>query len=155
GGRGSFNEKIAAPEYRQAFAQRGLDLTSLGTVEAAKRIAASAVKAELVAAVDDWALYESRPRVWKRLLEIACRADPGAWTNRLRDPAVRSDPVAVRKLAADAGAARTSAATLSVLAMLMQRHGLNPAPLLSAARAKHPSDFELAFALGLWHMNIK
>src|SRR5262249_44320986 len=78
-----------------------------------------------------------------------------AWTNRLRDPAVRSDPVAVRKLAADAGAARTSATTLSVLAMLMQRHGLNPAPLLSAARAKHPSDFGLAFALGLWHMNIK
>ena len=71
GGRGDFNTKIASPEYRKAFAERGLDLPTLAPAEAAKRIAASAVKADLVAAVDDWALYEPADMFRNRLLEIA------------------------------------------------------------------------------------
>jgi tetratricopeptide (TPR) repeat protein len=151
GGKGKFNHKIAAPEYRQAFAERDLDLPSLDPADAAKRIAASAVKAELLAAVDDWALHEREPGVRKRLLDVARRIDPGPWTDRLRDPAVRADRGAVEKLAADADPARTSAATLSVLAERMGHLNLNPAPLLRAARTAHPADFELAFALALWH----
>ena len=54
-GKGHFNEKIASPAYRQAFAERDLNLTTLDPAVSARRIAASAVKAELVAAVDDWA----------------------------------------------------------------------------------------------------
>jgi tetratricopeptide (TPR) repeat protein len=150
-GKVDFNTKIASPEYRDAFAQRGLDLTALDTAEAAKRIAASAIKPELVAAVDDWALYEPDATVRNRLLEIARKADPGLWTDRLRDPAGWGDNDAVARLAADADAGSTSSATLSVLATLMERRGLNPDPLLFAARSKHPTDFELAFALGRWH----
>jgi hypothetical protein len=119
--------KIAAPEYRQAFARRDQDLTALGPAEAAERIAASAVKADLVAAVDDWALHEPEPGLRDRLLEIARRADPGPWTDRLRDPVVRTDRDALGKLAEGPGAASTSAATLSVLATLMWRAGLSPA----------------------------
>jgi Flp pilus assembly protein TadD len=146
-GKGDFNLKIAAPEYRQAFAQRDLDLTALAPAEAAKRIAASAVKAELVAAVDDWALHEPRPGLRNRLLDVARRADPGPWTDRFRDPAVRADRAAVEKLAAEADPARTSAATLSALAQLMTRRGLSPVRLLTAARTAHPAEFELAFSL--------
>ena len=154
-GKGDFNTRIASPEYRKAFADRGLDLEALDTTEAARRIAASAVKAELVAAADDWALWESDEALRNRLLEVARRADPGPWTDRLRDPAVRSDKAAVAKFAADANTVTTSSAALSVLATLMRRSGLDPSPLLSAARAKHPTDFELAFALGQWHTHSK
>src|SRR5262249_30240542 len=91
GGRGDFNTKIASPEYRKAFADRGLDLATLDPTEAAKRIRASAVKAELVAAVDDWALWEPDRALRDRLLEIARRADPRPWTDRLRDAAAWKD----------------------------------------------------------------
>jgi len=47
GGGAYYNTRIAPPEYRVAFANRGLDLTALAPAEAARRIAASAVKAEL------------------------------------------------------------------------------------------------------------
>ena len=33
----------------------------------------------------------------------------------------------------------------------MQRNRLNPAHLLSVARAEYPADFQLAFSLGQWH----
>jgi tetratricopeptide (TPR) repeat protein len=148
-GTGKVNLENAAQEYRQAFAGRDLDVTALGPAETAERIAASAVKADLVAAVDDWALHEPEPGPRDRLLEVARRADPGPWTDRLRDPAVRTDREALGKLADDLGSSRPSAATLSVLAMLMLRRGLNPAPMLATARTAYPGEFELAFTLGL------
>ncbi len=151
GGKGSFNIKIAAPEYHRAFAERGLDLTNLDPVEAAKQIAASAVKAELVAALDDWSLYEPDQTISNRLLEIAGQTDPGLWRNRLRDPAVRTNKAAVAKLAADIDPANTSSSALSVLAELMKREGHDPAALLSKAIVAHPTDFELTFLLGQWH----
>jgi tetratricopeptide (TPR) repeat protein len=151
GGKGAFNAQVAAPAYRQAFAERGLDLTRLDPAGAAERIAASPVKAELVAAVDDWALFEPEPAVRDRLLDVARRADPGPWTDRFRDPAVRNDRAALAKLAEDADPAHTSAEALSVLAVRMGQLNLDPAPRLTAARAVHPADFELAFALALWH----
>lgn len=151
GGTGHFNTKIASPEYRTAFADQGLDLRVLDVTEAARRIAASAVKADLVAAVDDWALYETNEALRDRLLEIARKADPGLWTNRLRDSALWTDKTAVAKLAAEANPEHTSSAALSVLATLMWRNRLDPTSLLTATRARYPTDFELAFALGNWH----
>ena len=151
GGNGQFNTRIAAPEYRKAFAARGWDLMTLDPGEAAKRIAASAVRADLVAALDDWALHEPEPVLQNRLLEVARRAEPAPWTDALRSPAVRNDKSEVEKLAVDADPAGTSPRALGVLARLMMRHGLDPVPLLATVRAKHPADFELALLLGLWH----
>jgi tetratricopeptide (TPR) repeat protein len=147
GGKGDFNWRIAAPEYRRAFADRGLDLTTLPPADAAGMIAASAIRAEVVAAVDDWALWETDP-LRQRLLEVAVRADPGAWTDRLRAPELPEDRAALQKLAADADPRRLSPEALVVLAVLMERQNLDPVPLLTAARAAHPSRFELAFTLG-------
>jgi len=151
GGKGQFNTKIAPPEYRRAFAERGLNLMELEPTEVAKRFTASAIRAELVAAVDDWALHEPDEKLRNRLLAITRRADPGDWSDRLRDPTVRNDGAALAKLATVADAVKTPPATLSLLATLMEYKGLDPAPLLSVARAKNPTDFELAFALGQWY----
>ncbi len=147
-GRGKFNTEIAPQEYRKVFAASSLDLINLDLVEAVKRIEASAVKTDLVAAVDDWALYEEEQVLRDRLQELARRVDPNPWATRLRNAASQSDKVALEKLAAEADPATTPSATLVVLAELMRRHGLSPELLLSAARAKYPTDFELAFALG-------
>jgi tetratricopeptide (TPR) repeat protein len=147
-GGGRFDTKRAPPAYHKTFADHGLDLTVLAPPEAAERIAASAVRAELVTAVDDWALYEPDEALRSRLLEVARQADPNTWTDQLRDPAVWGDRAALVKLAATADLATTPPAVLSVLAELMRRNRLDAAPFLSAARVKHPTDFGLAFALG-------
>jgi tetratricopeptide (TPR) repeat protein len=151
GGMGDFNTKVAPPEYRKAFAERGLPLDTLDTTEAAERVSASAVKADLVAAVDDWALYEPDDSLRNRLLEIARKADKGTWTDRLRDPTAWKDKAVIEKLAADADLATVSPPSVSLLAELMWRNKLDAGPLLSVARTKHPTDFELAFTLGQWY----
>ena len=100
---GDFNTKIASPEYRAAFTQHGLDVATLEAADAARRIAASAVKAPLVEALDDWALYEPDTNLRERLLGIARQADPGPWTDRLREPGGWKNRSTVAKLAAEAG----------------------------------------------------
>jgi tetratricopeptide (TPR) repeat protein len=151
GGRGRLNTKSAPPAYRRTFAEHGLDLTSLPPADAARRLVASAVCAELVTAVDDWALYEPDTDLRDHLLEIARTADPGPWTGRLRDPAVWRDRRALVQLAGSADPATIPPALLGVLTELMKRNRLNPVPFLLAARTRYPADFELAFALGQWH----
>ena len=149
-GRGEFNTQSAPPGYRKAFTGRGLDVTTLEPIEAARRVTASSVRIETVAALDDWSLYEPDVKVRERLLEIARRADPGPWTDQFRDPAVRTNKAAVAKLAAEADSAAVSSTALGALAELMERNGLNPVPMLSAARGRYPADFQLAFVLALW-----
>lgn len=149
-GKGKFNLSIAAPEYRQAFRSHGMDLLVLEPVEAAKRIEASGIKAEMIAAVDDWSLHEPESSVRDRLLEVARRAEPDPWADRLRDVAARTDRSLVEKLAAELPAG-VSAAKLIMLSELMARQGLNPIPMLTTARTAFPAEFELAFALGLLH----
>ena len=147
-GKGNYNPKIAPPEYRQAFADWGLDLEELDPMEAAQRITASGVKDDLVAALDDWALYEPNEAMRDRLLEIARQADPGPWLDRMRDPTVRANRDAIAQLAADAKTGELSPASLFTLASLMKRKSISPVFLITEARALHPTNFELAFVLG-------
>jgi Flp pilus assembly protein TadD len=147
-GKGRFNETTAPPAYRAALLARGFDLANSDPAEVAERVATSGIKAELIAALDDWALYEPDRALHARLLDVARRADPGPWTDRLRDPAVRSDAARLGQLAEDADAAVLTPATLVVLAELMRHHQLDPVPLLSAGQHRGPPEFELNFHLG-------
>jgi hypothetical protein len=99
------NQSSAPGAYRAPFLARGLDVDTANLSELAARLGASGIKAELVAALDDWALYEPDVGRLVRLLELTLRADPGDWTGRLRDPAVRRDRRAVAALAAEADSA--------------------------------------------------
>jgi len=105
--------------------------------------------------VDDWALYEPDGKVQDRLLEIARQADPGKWTDRLRTPVVLRNKDAVAKLAA----ARTPLPwplprPIHVLGVPGWHftESAPPSVLLTAARARHPTNFDLAFALGFYHV---
>ena len=157
-----FDLASAPPAYRAAFAVRGLDLPGGDLVDLAGRVTASPLRPELVAALDDWALYELDYSLKARLLDVARRADPGPWQDRLRDARLWAPRVGQRhwwtvsvpalilvRLAADADATSPPAA-VATLAELMDRHGLDPSPLLFAAAARDPTRFEPAFALGRW-----
>jgi tetratricopeptide (TPR) repeat protein len=108
----------------------------------------SAVRAQLVAALDDWAsaTADHRRRAW--LLEVARRAEPGDWGDRFRDPAVWEKQAALEQLARKATVAELSPQLLTALGRALQRTGADPVPLLTAAQERHPTDFWLNFHLG-------
>jgi tetratricopeptide (TPR) repeat protein len=146
-----FDVSAAPARYEAAFAVRGLPLRTIDPAAAARTVAASAVSRELVAALDDWALFEPDPAFRARLLQVARKADPDPWRDEFRDPAAWADPAALARLAAAAKPETAPPAVTAAFATVLGSAGLNPAPLLTAARAAHPDDFGLAFALGLWY----
>jgi serine/threonine-protein kinase len=106
------------------------------------------IRAQLVAALDDWAVATANPtrRAW--LLEVARGADPGAWGDRLRDPAVWGKRAALEQLAREANAAELSPQLLAALGFVLMTSGADPVPLLTTAQERHPADFWLNFHLG-------
>jgi tetratricopeptide (TPR) repeat protein len=145
---GRFDKSSAPPAYEAAFRAHGFDLRADDPADLARRIAASAIKAELVAALDDWALHERDVALHAQVLEVVRRADPGMWTDRLRDPANQRNRGALSKLASETGSTPVAPAAFVALAELMERQRLDPVPLLLAGQRRNPTEFELNFALG-------
>jgi tetratricopeptide (TPR) repeat protein len=154
---GRFDNRTAARDYAAAFKEAGLGVVGDDEEEVAKRVRASGVSGQLVAALDDWASVAAEPEALAWLLGVARRADPDPWRDRLRDPAVRRDRQALRALADDAlrgGGAKLNELSPQLLGSLGALLGGGPeaVPLLRAAQRRYPSDFwlnvELAHALG-------
>jgi tetratricopeptide (TPR) repeat protein len=153
-GPGGFAPTDAPARYRKAFLARGFDLAAGDPDRLADLLQASAVKAELVDALDDWSTVEPAWPLQPKLLVVARRADPGPWTDRIRDVVVRLGGPALDRLAADVGShlAEVSPAAVAMFARLLERRGRDPSGLLLAAQAYHPDEFRLAYALGLWYL---
>jgi tetratricopeptide (TPR) repeat protein len=134
--------------YAALFRERGLAAEGEDPAAVAARVQQSAVRAQLVAALDDWASAtgDRTRRAW--LLAVARGADPGAWGDRFRDPAVWGDRAALERLARDANVAELSPQLLTALGLALGRTGADPVPLLRAAQERHPADFWLNFHLG-------
>jgi hypothetical protein len=101
----TFEMARADRDCAQAFNDYGIEVENLGREESAHRIGERAIKAELAAALDDWALVRRYLRTgnadhWQRVVEIARLADPDPWRDRLRTALVQSDKEALQKLAA-------------------------------------------------------
>jgi eukaryotic-like serine/threonine-protein kinase len=152
-----FNTEAADRAYAEAFRHFGVDVEGKGggPEAAAPRIRESAVREELVSALDDWAgLAQNRERR-TRLLEVARQADPDPWRDRLRDPKLWRDRAALERLAREADRAGLSPAQLVLLARLLGRAGGDSVPLLESTQRRYPGDFwsnfELANALAWRH----
>jgi tetratricopeptide (TPR) repeat protein len=153
--KGGFDRAGVGPAYRRAFESRGLDVAAEEVNAVAERIRASAVKADIVAALDDWAAFEQDPEIVERVLAVVRKADPGPWLDLFRDPGVRASRPAVGLLASSADTTRLAPGTVTALSVLMQKHDLDPTRVLLAAQFAHPGDFLIAFALGEYYGNIK
>ncbi|MFO0797927.1 MAG: tetratricopeptide repeat protein [Gemmataceae bacterium] len=138
----------ASGDFRAAFAAAGLDFAAEEIDALVGKVTASPIKTQLVAALDDWAAAEDDRRLAARALEVARLADPGPWTDRLRDPEVRADPGRLADLAAEAEPAKLTSGELVSLARVMMAVRLDPAPVLLRAHAAHPADYRIAFHLG-------
>ena len=118
---GHFDSASAVREYAAAFREAGIGEETEAAEVVADRIRSSAVREQLVAAVDDWAVRvgkeEPARRAW--LLAVARAADPDPWRNRFRDAAVWNDRTALERLAREAKVSELSPQILIALGVLL------------------------------------
>jgi serine/threonine-protein kinase len=152
---GHFDYAAAEREYALAFRQAGLAPLRLDVLTAVGRVRASAVREQLVAALDDWAhlTRDRRRRAW--LLAVARRADPDPWRDRLRNPAVWQDRAALKRLARRARVMGLSPRWLPVLRNILMEHQGDAMRLLTAAQQQSPQDFWVNFTLANALYNAK
>src|SRR5262249_55495490 len=125
---GKFNYAAAPGEYATAFGEAGL--TGEEEVVAA-RIRGSAIREQLVAALDDWALVTRDAALRARLLGLARLADPGwKWRDRFRDPQAWGDRQEMERLARAAPVAELSPPLVTLLASVLRSKGGDAEPLL-------------------------
>lgn len=135
----------AAAAYAEAFRDHGIDLATLTTDQAAARVRGSAIRAELVAALDDWSRVavgrDLRARL--RATSEAADPDPNGPAARLRHALTGPDREALGRLARSLDARQVPVSVLGSLgAALRERRAFDEsAQVLRAARKEHPDDF--------------
>jgi len=145
--------------YAAAFLEADLGEEGEDVQAVAARVRASAIQAQLVAALDDWAVVRAfatkNPEQSAWLLRVACAADPDDWRDRFRNPKVWKDPAALQALAVEAQAkvAELSPPLLVALGAALRGDELTgnkrgAVSLLDAAQRRYPNNFWLNFQLG-------
>jgi serine/threonine-protein kinase len=134
--------------YEEALAKAGLGRPGDESGSAAARVRDSAVREEIVAALDDWASITPDParRAW--LLAVARGADPDPSRDRLRQPELWQDGPQLTRLVPGLRVEQLSPQLLTALGRVLGKTGGEAAPLLSAAQACYPQDFWLNYELG-------
>jgi tetratricopeptide (TPR) repeat protein len=144
---GQFDFAGAERLYAAAFAEAGLGREGDDSAALAARVNASAVRAELVGALDDWASICKDParRAW--LLTVVRGADPDPARDRLRQPELWRDGAELTELAREGRAAERSPQLATALGRALRESGGDAQQLLSAAQARFPNDFWLNYQL--------
>jgi serine/threonine protein kinase/Tfp pilus assembly protein PilF len=151
---GIIDHDTAAKRYMDSFSEAGLT-TPGGEEEAAARIQKSAIRDQLIAGLDDWALDEfvSRhrqdPTRWERVVQLARLADPDPnWRDSFRNPRVWENRRALERLAELAPVDKLSPQLVATLGNLLRMAEAEREALLRKAHDLHPDDFWLNFDLG-------
>jgi serine/threonine protein kinase/Flp pilus assembly protein TadD len=153
---GHFDEDAAQAAYAKAFDWYGLDVDNLEPYEAAERIQERPIRAQLTAALDDWARLRggSNPSGvdHHRLLTITRTADPAPWRDLLSVSLERRDPKLLEKLLASSRVDEMTPAAAVFLANLARRTPAaaeRAAVLLRQLQQRHPADFWVNHELAL------
>jgi tetratricopeptide (TPR) repeat protein len=132
-----------------AFQEYGLDVDGLDPGRAGEWIQSRSIRAQLVAALDEW--METRRRTgaagWKHLAAVARAAEPDEWRVQLRDALAQPDESA-RRRALEELASRAPVHELSPLSLVLLGRALGSVgsfdrsvPLLWEACRRYPGDF--------------
>jgi eukaryotic-like serine/threonine-protein kinase len=105
------------------------------------------VREPLVAALDDWAVCAPQERRQSWLLEVARRADPDPWRDRVRNPAAWGDVAALAELARTADVEKQPVHLLMSLGERLQATGGEATEFLRRVQLEHPADFWANFML--------
>jgi serine/threonine-protein kinase len=146
---GRFDPAGAEPLYASAFAEAGLGRDGDDSEAVAARVRESAMRAEIVGALDDWAgiTPDLGRRAW--LLAVARAADPDPVRDRLRQPELWHDSARLIQLARELSVADLSPQLATALGRVARRSsGRDAVTLLTAAQTRFPQDFWLNLELG-------
>jgi tetratricopeptide (TPR) repeat protein len=139
--------------YRSAFKEGGLEVDVLTVDQSAHLIRTSAVRANLIRALDNWAYCKDHLSKDDSALlrNIAQAADDDPWRRRLREPKLRQDRQALEALAADKSVLDQPAENLLHLFDYLQDVKAELAALRFLIRAQrlYPADYWINFQLGL------
>jgi tetratricopeptide (TPR) repeat protein len=144
---GRFDRAGAEPLYEETFAKAGLSEPRADSETVAARVRNSPVRAEIVAALDNWASITQDPTRLAWLLAVARAADPDASRDRLRQPELWRDGAGLTRLVQELPVDELSPQLATALARGLRKTG-GAVPLLSAAHSRFPQDFWLNFELG-------
>src|SRR5262249_2190221 len=118
---GRWDPRRAVGKYPEVLSRHGLDVLAGDSDKLARAIRASAVRADIVAALDDWARWEPAPGRFRRVLEVAEAADqPEPWRRQVRAAVRRGDVGRLKQLAARVGAAEPTPGTVLLLATALE-----------------------------------
>jgi Flp pilus assembly protein TadD/serine/threonine protein kinase len=137
--------------YAAAFRAYDIDMDSLDPADAAARIRARPIRAELTAALDRW-IHKRRNSTlagtslsWQRLLAVAREADPDPWRSRVRDAVKHGRRDRLNQLANSPDIASQPLQTLSLLGGNCETE--QALAVLRLGQQKYPDDFEINFQL--------
>jgi len=152
-----FHTTEAAAAYEAVFREYGIDVVGRGEGEAADLVRASAIRPQLVAALDDWAMVRLEDSGRDRLLAVAAKADPDPWRTDLRVAVARRDRTRLGELADTADLVAQPPGSLEMLGVALGAVGdaAGAVRFLRQARERHPADFWLNhhLAAGLFKRN--
>jgi serine/threonine-protein kinase len=145
-----------ALRYAEAFRDYGLDLDQFEPDKAAARIEISAIRGQLVAALDDW-LAAPSDRSRECLLAVLSRADADPWRQKLRVMFVDGNLKALRELAREANAPTQPPANGCLLGHRLRGLGdqVLAVEFLRLVQQEYPSDFWINEYLGISLIDFK
>jgi tetratricopeptide (TPR) repeat protein/tRNA A-37 threonylcarbamoyl transferase component Bud32 len=154
---GEFDKQAALPLYASAFREYGIDIESLPEAEAGAAISGCAIKEELLAALDEWALRRPDRAGKERLTRIAqaVERNPNGFGHKLREARSKGEASNLKRLAKEVDVRKTPPTTLVHLAEALSQHGdwAGAVELLKMARVHYPGDFWINHDLGMYLSN--
>jgi serine/threonine protein kinase len=142
---GQFDDDGVSLEYSRIFLNYGLDVNDPQTASA--KIRESPIQAQLLAALDHWALV-SIPSARFTILQVAHAASASPWGQRFRDPLLRQRPDFLAELARELAPQEHTPVEIESLAWALARAG-DPEPMLRRGLTRYPGDFWLNLQLAL------
>jgi tetratricopeptide (TPR) repeat protein len=149
GKEGGFDKTGASARYAQAFRQDGLDIFQTNPRALARSLQGRAIKAQLVAALDEWAEITPDAKVLKRLLTLLAQVDPHPASFRRRWRQARGNRGELLKLISTEEVRNLAPSDLARLGRSLKAAGVVPEAvgLLRQGWARHPADFWINFEL--------
>ena len=144
---GMYGLAVAEPLYVSAFAEAGLGREGDDVEAISARVRDSALSAELVAALDDWASITTDRGRREWLLAVAREADRNPVRNRLRQMELWRDGARLTRLSREPSGAEVSPQLATALGRVARESGGDVVPLLTAVQARYPQDFWLNYGL--------
>jgi tetratricopeptide (TPR) repeat protein len=145
---GNLNPSSAEPFYAAAFADAGLGPDRHDSKSVAAGVQVSTLRAELIAALDDWASLTPDRGRRALLLEVARQSDPNLARNRFRRPELWLDGDGLAELIRGPTPAELSPQLATALARIARENHADAVPMLTAVHARFPQDFWLNYELG-------